>query len=185
MKLIPASELSSDQLSEFFGRIPDGEQAFLKENVRDPGTVAAWRGSGPARREAAIDEAGILLGVASVIAGLGWSDHVGQLRLLVDPAHRGQGIGRELARAALVQALELGLSKIIVEVVADQQPAINMFTALGFDPEALLRSHIRDRNGDFRDLIILAHMVDENWQTFGVTGIDDEIVTTVQQPPGS
>ena len=36
MKLIPASEVSSDQLSEFFGRISDGEQAFLKENVRDP-----------------------------------------------------------------------------------------------------------------------------------------------------
>lgn len=178
MKLIPASKLPSDQLSEFFSRIPAGEQAFLKENVRDPGTVAAWRGPGPARHEAAIDEAGTLLGVVSVIPGLGWSDHVGQLRLLVDPAHRGRGIGRELARAGLVQALELGLSKIIVEVVADQQPAISMFTALGFDPEALLCSHIRDRNGDFRDLIILAHMVDENWQTFGVTGIDDEIVTT-------
>ena len=122
-------------------------------------------------------EAGTLVGVVSVMPELGWSDHVGQLRLLVDPAHRGQGIGRELARAALVRALELGLSKIIVEVVADQQPAISMFTALGFDPEALLRSHIRDRHGDFRDLIILAHMADENWQTFGATGIDDEIVT--------
>lgn len=174
MKLVPASEVSSDQLSEFFGRIPDGEHAFLKENVRDPETVAAWRRPGPARREVAIGEAGTLLGVVSVIPELGWSDHVGQLRLLVDPAHRGQGIGRQLARAALVQALELGLSKIIVEVVAEQQPALNMFTALGFDPEALLRSHIRDRNGDFHDLIILAHMVDENWQAFGVTGIDDE-----------
>lgn len=174
MKLVPASEVSSDQLSEFFGRIPDGEHAFLKENVRDPETVAAWRRPGPARREVAIGEAGTLLGVVSVIPELGWSDHVGQLRLLVDPAHRGQGIGRQLARAALVQALELGLSKIIVEVVADQQPALNMFTALGFDPEALLRSHIRDRNGDFHDLIILAHMVDENWQAFGATGIDDE-----------
>ncbi len=36
--LIPASEVSSDQLSGFFGRIPDGEQAFLKENIRDPET---------------------------------------------------------------------------------------------------------------------------------------------------
>ncbi len=174
MRLIPAGEVSSGQLSEFFGRIPDGEQAFLKENIRDPETVAAWQSPGPARREAAVDEAGTLAGVVTVIPELGWSDHVGQLLLLVDPAHRGQGIGRELARAALLQALELGLSKIIVEVVADQQPAINMFTSLGFDPEALLRSHIRDRNGDFHDLIILAHMVDENWQAFGATGIDDE-----------
>jgi ribosomal protein S18 acetylase RimI-like enzyme len=175
VRLVPASEVSSGQLSEFFGRIPDGEQAFLKENIRDPGTVAAWRRPGPARREAAIDEAGSLVGVVTVIPELGWSDHVGQLQLWVDPAHRGQGIGRELARAALLQALGLGLSKIIVEVVADQQPAINMFTSLGFDPEALLRSQIRDRNGDFRDLIILAHMVDENWQAFGATGIDDEV----------
>lgn len=75
-------------------------------------------------------------------------------------------------------ALELGLSKIIIKVVADQQPAINMFAALGFDPEALLRSHVRDRNGDFRDLFILAHMIDANWQMFGATGIDDEIVTS-------
>ena len=175
MKLIPASEVSPDQLSEFFGRIPDGEQAFLKENIRDPETATAWCRPGTARRQAAIDQAGTLVGVVSVTPELGWSDHVGQLRLLVDPAHRGQGIGRELARAALVQALELGLSKIIVEVVADQQPAINIFTALGFDPEALLRSHVRDRNGDFHDLIILAHMVDENWQAFGATGIDNEI----------
>ena len=51
MKLIPASEVPSDQLSEFFGRISEGEQAFLEENVRDPETVAAWRGPGPARRE--------------------------------------------------------------------------------------------------------------------------------------
>jgi len=86
VKLIPASEVSSDQLSEFFGRIPDGEQAFLKENIRDPETAAAWRGPGPARHEAAIDQGGTLVGVMSVTPELGWSDHVGQLRLLVDPA---------------------------------------------------------------------------------------------------
>ena len=46
MKLVPASEVSSEQLTEFFARIPDGEQAFLKENVRDPATVATWRRPG-------------------------------------------------------------------------------------------------------------------------------------------
>ena len=66
MKLVPASEVPPVQLSEFFARIPDGEQAFLKENVRDPGTVAAWRRPGPARREAAIDDTGMVVGVVSV-----------------------------------------------------------------------------------------------------------------------
>ena len=93
MKLIPASEVSSGQLSEFFARIPDGEQAFLKEDVRDPATIAAWRRPGAARREAAIDQAGTIVGVVSVIPELGWSDHVGQVLLLVDPAYRGKGIG--------------------------------------------------------------------------------------------
>ena len=46
MKLVPVSEVSPAQLSGFFARIPDGEQAFLKENVRDPGTVATWRRPG-------------------------------------------------------------------------------------------------------------------------------------------
>ena len=49
VKLVPASEVPPVQLSEFFARIPDGEQAFLKENVRDPGTVAAWRRPAPPR----------------------------------------------------------------------------------------------------------------------------------------
>ena len=45
MRLIPASEVPSDQLSEFFGRIPEGEQAFLKENVPNP----SQPGAAPAR----------------------------------------------------------------------------------------------------------------------------------------
>jgi len=175
VKLLPVSEVPAEQLHEFFARIPEGERAFLKEDVTDLGTTAAWRQPGPARRQAAADDTGRLLGVVSVVPLLGWSDHVGQVLLVVDPEHRGEGIGRELARAALVQALELGLSKVTVEVVADQQPAINMFTSLGFDPEALLRSHVRDRNGELHDLIVLAHMVDDNWQAFGATGIDDEL----------
>ncbi|HTT53365.1 MAG TPA: GNAT family N-acetyltransferase [Streptosporangiaceae bacterium] len=175
MTLIPASEVPAAQLQAFFARLPDGEQAFLKEDVRDPDTIAAWYRAGRARREAAVDGTGTLVGVVSVTPELGWSDHVGQLALIVDPAHRGQGIGRELAQAALMQALELGLSKITVEVVADQEPAVGMFRSLGFDPEALLRAHVRDRNGAFHDLIILAHSVEDNWQAFGTAGVLDEL----------
>lgn len=39
-----------------------------------------------------MDQAGTLVGVVSVIPEFGWSDHVGQLRLLVDPGASQSGI---------------------------------------------------------------------------------------------
>ena len=38
-----------------------------------------------------------------------------------------------------------------------------MFRALGFDPEALLTDHVRDRSGALRDLMILAQSVEAQW----------------------
>ena len=57
----------------------------------------------------------------AVVPLQGWSSHVGEVRVIVDPAHRGRGIGRALARHAVLDALELGLTKLVVEVVADQE----------------------------------------------------------------
>ena len=40
---------------------------------------------------------------------------------------------------------------MVVEVVADQDSTIALFRSHGFDPEALLRDHVRDRSGELRD----------------------------------
>ena len=74
------------------------------------------------------------------------------MRLVVDPEARGQGLGRALARWALLQALDGGLKKLTVEVVAEQEGAVAMFGGLGFQAEGLLRDHVRDRDGELRDL---------------------------------
>ena len=100
----------------------------------------------------------------------GWSSHVGEVRVIVDPDRRGRGIGRALARRAVLEAVELDLRKMVVEVVADQEPTIAMFRSLGFDPEALLTDHVRDQSGALRDLMILAHSVEEQWSSMAVAG---------------
>jgi len=105
----------------------------------------------------------------------GWSDHVGQIRLVVHPAHRRAGLGRTLAGHALIQAVEAGLRKLVVELVADQEHAIGMFAALGFTGEALLRDHIRDRDGQLRDLVVLAHYVKETWAAMATVGLQEEM----------
>jgi ribosomal protein S18 acetylase RimI-like enzyme len=162
-----------DALQRFLQRIPEGDRTFFKENVDDPEVLAAWLRPGAAR-SLAVDD-GTILGYVAVIPLQGWSSHVGEVRVIVDPDHRGRGIGRALARDAVLQALELGLTKMVVEVVADQAATIGMFRSHGFDPEALLEDHVRDANGELRDLMILAHSVEESYASLTAAGIADNL----------
>jgi L-amino acid N-acyltransferase YncA len=162
-----------DALLAFFDRIPAAERTFFKEAVLDPAAVEAWA-TGGGRRALACDD-GEVVGYVAVVPLPGWSDHVGEIRLVVDPGRRGQGLGRALARWALLQAIELGLQKLFVEVVAEQEGAVAMFTALGFQAEGLLRDHVRDRDGQLRDLVLLAHPIADQWAAMAGAGIDDAL----------
>jgi hypothetical protein len=63
----------------------------------------------------------------------------------------------------------------VVEVVAEQGAALALFTELGFTGEALLVDHIRDRNGDLRDLMVLAHHVGETWSGMATVGVAEDL----------
>jgi ribosomal protein S18 acetylase RimI-like enzyme len=160
-------------LARFLERVPEGDRTFFKEDVDDRDVVEAWLRPGPARAIAVDD--GQVVGSLAVVPLHGWSSHVGEVRLIVDPARRGRGIGRTLARRAVVEALELGLEKMVVEVIAGQEPTIAMFRSLGFEPEALLTDHVRDRAGNLQDLLLLSHSVQEQWSSMIRAGIADEV----------
>lgn len=165
-----------DALRAFFAELPEGDLTFIKEDVRDPATVEGWtRPGGRVRRWTAVGDDGRIAGFVSLAPLLGWSSHVGELRLVVGPAHRGHRVGRALARFALMRALELGLRKVVVEVVAEQQAAIALFGNLGFRGEALLSDHIRDHDGRLRDLLVLAHDAEDQWSAMSAVGVADEV----------
>jgi hypothetical protein len=73
----------------------------------------------------------------------------------------------------VLEALALGLGKMVVEVIADQEGLVAMFRGLGFEPEALLVDHVRDRSGELRDLLVLAHSVEEQMASLETAGIAD------------
>ena len=176
---MPVVELGVERceaLVRFFAALPEGDLTFIEEEVTDPATVRSWA-SGPASggRWVAVDGDDEVTGYVAVRPLPGWSDHVGEVRLVVAPARRGTGLGRELARHALVQAVGSGLSKLVVEVVAEQGAALALFTDLGFTGEALLVDHIRDRNGELRDLMVLAHHVRDTWAGMDAVGVADEL----------
>jgi L-amino acid N-acyltransferase YncA len=158
-------------VERFLRRVPEGDRTFFKEDVGDPEVVAAWVRPGAARSLAV--EGDDVLGYGAVVPLQGWSSHVGEVRVIVDPDHRGQGIGKALARQAVLEALSLGLTKLVVEVVADQEPTIAMFRSHGFDPEALLKDHVRDQKGEVRDLMILALSVEASYSAMTAAGLAD------------
>jgi ribosomal protein S18 acetylase RimI-like enzyme len=173
MEFRPITAEHEAALARFFARIPEADRTFLKEDVDDPAVVTAWARPGTARVIAL--DGGEVVGSVAVVPLHGWSSHVGEIRLVVDPARRGQGIGRELARQAVHDAVELRLSKLVVEVIADQTALIGMFRALGFEGEALLTDHVRDRAGTIRDLLVLANDVESQFASMSTAGITDEL----------
>jgi ribosomal protein S18 acetylase RimI-like enzyme len=173
MEIRPLEPADTPALERFLARVPEGDRTFFKEDVTDPEVIAWWLRPGASRSLAV--ENGTVIGSVAVVPLQDWSSHVGELRVIVDPDHRRRGIGRALTRHGVLEAVRLGLTKIVVEVVADQEPAIAMFRSHGFDPEALLRDHVRDRSGELRDLMILAHSVEENAGSMATAGLADEL----------
>ena len=165
-------EMGSDGASAvptFLERVPRGEYLFLKDDLDDPGVMDTWSRNGAHIFLAYLDDE--LAGLLAVIPGLGWSRHVGDLRMVVDPAKRGRGVGAALARQGLITAVQAGLEKVSVEVLAEQEAVAALFTELGFTPEALLADHVRDDKGQFHDLLVLSHPIEQTWSALATIGV--------------
>ena len=105
---------------------------------------------------------GHVRGCAAIIRDeLSWSPHVGEMRLVVDTAIRGKGFGRALMQECFAVALELGVEKLTAYMTADPAAAIAVFEDFGFHAEAMLSEHVRDRDGNKFDVVMLSHDVNK------------------------
>lgn len=159
--------------------LPEHDLLFLRRDITQTAQVETW----VQRIEAGVTTSLLVLDKDDSIAGyatvdgsdLPWSQHVAELRVLVGPALRGRGIGRLLTEEAFRIALGMGVDKIIGQMTVDQHEAIAVFRSLGFQPEALLRDHVKDREGEKHDLVILSHDVAAAQRTMAAVGVLDAV----------
>lgn len=150
-----------ERMLAFAGKLPEHDLLFLGRDLRQPRVVEAWLaaiGEGWIDSLIAEDEAsGEVLGTAALVRDpLGWSSHVGEVRLLVSAGRRGAGLGRDMLEAVFAIARERGLAKLTAAMTPDQAGAVALFESLGFRGEALLKDHVRDPSGGCHDLAILS-----------------------------
>ena len=175
LKLARLQASDAAALAAFAAALPPHDLLFLRRDISQPKVIAAWMQAIAEGRlhSLAVREEGVLVGcTAIVVDALSWSRHVGELRVLVAPVWRGRGLGRALVQQCFAQALDLGLGKLVAQMTADQVAAIAVFEELGFRAEALLRDHVKDRDGQLHDLALLSHdvaAVQSRLQAYGVS----------------
>lgn len=162
-----------DGVTRFIRALPEGDLTFFKEDF-DDATIQRWCSDERAPRWVICDDDGIQA-MLSLEPGVLWSAHVGEVRMVVGTAFRGRGLGRQLARVGLAEGVRLGMRKIVVEVAADKESDIGMFTAIGFTAEALMKDHICDHDGRLHDLVLLSHDVADVAGSMSAIGLGGEL----------
>jgi RimJ/RimL family protein N-acetyltransferase len=143
----------------FARELPPHDLLFLPRDIAHPKVLAAWvreieRG---AMTSMLAFRGGDVVGCATIVRDpLSWSAHVAELRIVVERAARGGGLGRVLAMAAGELAVQTGIEKLVAHMTPDQIGAVTVFETMGYRAEALLRDHVKDGDGTKHDLVILS-----------------------------
>lgn len=156
------TQADEDAVLAFARNLPAHDLLFLPRNISEPKVLSAWIKE--IERGAIVSllavKDGRVVGCGTIVRDLhSWSPHVGEIRNVVLPEVRGLGVGRALTQETFALALEMGLEKLVVQMTVDQVSAIALFEGMGFRGEALLREHVRDRDGNKHDIVVLGHNV--------------------------
>ncbi len=161
--LRPLQRNDQEALIRMFRTIPSQEQGrFFRDPVTDPVVVAEWCNS--------IDPTSVLAIVAldgeRIVAdgtvhcsSSQMKHHVGALRLSVDPAYRGRGVGGVVVAHLLDLAPYAGLEWVDAEVSTNEVGALRFLEQMRFERHGVLPDHAQDGLGGVFDVVLMARHV--------------------------
>jgi RimJ/RimL family protein N-acetyltransferase len=162
----------------FARSLPVHDLLFLPRNISEPKVLSAWVKEidrGAITSLLALKQ-GRVVGCGTIVRDPhSWSPHVGEIRNVVSPDVRGQGVGRALSQETLALALSMDLEKLVVQMTVDQVSGIALFEGMGFRGEALLRDHVRDLDGNTYDIVVLGHNVGQVSAQLMAYGVADAV----------
>ena len=158
--LRPIQETDALMIINFAKALPPHDLLYMRRDITQETGVKRWLDGVADERIFSIiaeNTDGEMLGYSTIHQNdLEWTQHVADLRVTIAEAARGTGLGRLLIREAFNIALALDLDKISAHMTTDQIASRNLFQELGFQNEALLKDHVKDRDGNLHDLLIMA-----------------------------
>ena len=153
----PMESEDGPALGEFFKRMPVDERQLFKEDVTKSTVIQGWIRN--------LDYSNILPLLVfqgrRVVADAslhrdrrGWSRHVAELRISLDPDYRGRGLARMLVKEFTDIAPSLHVAILHASVLDVQREARELFESAGFLPMATHPQYAIDLAGRVHDVII-------------------------------
>lgn len=157
----PLDEGDYTALLAFGAALPQDDLLYLENDFQSPDIIRRLVNASAAenwRQIVAVSD-GAIVGYSAVRRLAGWSSHVADIHLTVSSGWRRNGLGTAMAQAIFDAARDLGVNKVIVEMLERQNAGRAIFERLGFRVEGTLNQHARDRHGERHNLLILAYHV--------------------------
>jgi GNAT superfamily N-acetyltransferase len=112
-----------------------GETFCWDRETSEADARAMWLHDPPGRTVVAVDDDGAVVGTAETHPNHGGGGaHVANAGFMVDPAHAGRGVGRELAAHVIAQARDDGYAAMQFNAVVETNSrAVGLWRSLGFE----------------------------------------------------
>ena len=144
---------------KFANTLQPADLIFLRMDITQPQVVEEWVHNIRIGRTTTIlaEEDDTVVGYANLHRSpLQWTRHMGEIRVLVGPKHRGSGIGECLFNELIHLAEDAGLERVVAHTPSNQPRVRSMLESMDFEPEALLTDWLMDRDNETHDLIIMS-----------------------------
>ena len=173
----PMAVADREAFCRFFSGLPERDRLFFQEDLSVPAHAERWvDGLESGRTHALVGLSGdrIVAQVSVMRRLFGWTRHVGYMQVAVLPEFRGRGIAGFLVRRNVELAAQMGLDKVVAEVLTEQRRERKILEAHGFHKEAILHDHATDPQGNKHSVILLSNNVYELWRRMEDMIIDKE-----------
>jgi L-amino acid N-acyltransferase YncA len=133
-----------------------GDTFAYDEHMDETEARAMWMLNSPDRTTVAVEH-GLVVGSANMYPNHdGPGAHVASGNFMVDPTHRGKGVGRTLAEDMIDWARRRGFRAIQFNAVAESNPAaIALYTSLGFETLATIPEAFRHPEQGYVGLLLM------------------------------